>query len=124
MGFFEGGGGNFRQADGADFALLHQIGQRADAFFNRDVFIPTVQVVEVDHIGLQALQRGFALLLEGGGAAVDYALAVNAAHAAFAGEENLFSVGFERFADQGFVGAEAVKGGGIEMVAAELDRAL
>ena len=54
------GGGHFAQAKGANLAGGHQLGQRADAVLNRHLLVPAVQVIQVNHVGLQALERGFA----------------------------------------------------------------
>ena len=54
------GGGHFAQAKGANFSSGHQIGQGTDAVLNRHLLVPAVQVIQVNHVGLQALERGFA----------------------------------------------------------------
>ena len=48
-------GGKIRAADVADFALTHEVGQRAERFFERRQRIEAVNLVEVDVVGVQAL---------------------------------------------------------------------
>eukprot|EP01034_Spumella_vulgaris_P030494 gene30494-37719_t len=50
------GSRHFRQADAADLARAHQVGQRAHTVFNGHTLVPAVQVVQVNHIGLQTAQ--------------------------------------------------------------------
>ena len=120
MRFAQGGCRHFGQADGLDLARAHQVAQGTHAVFYRHRFVPAVQVIQVDHFGLQAAQRGLASGLDGRGPPVDHAhqLAVarhvHALHAAFAGERETFAFSLEHLANQGFVGAKAVQRGGVE----------
>src|SRR6059058_4331807 len=44
-----------------DLALFHQPAQFADAVLDRDLLVPAMQVVQVDHVGLQAAQAVLAV---------------------------------------------------------------
>jgi hypothetical protein len=37
------------------FPSLHHIGHGADALFDRNALVPAMQIIEIDHIGLQTL---------------------------------------------------------------------
>lgn len=121
-------GRNLGQADGADLARAHQVAQRAHAVLDRHRFVPAVQVVEVDHVGVEALERFLAGRANGLGAAVDHAhllavaLEVDAGHAALAREREAAAVLGQHAADQALVGAEAVQRGGVEMGHAGVER--
>ena len=62
-----GGGRDLAQADRPDLAGLDQVGQRADAVFDRHALVPAVQVVEVDDVGLQPRQAVVAVRLMASG---------------------------------------------------------
>src|SRR4029434_7249753 len=83
-------GGDFRKPDRLDLAFFHQVRQGADALLDWHPLVPAVQVVNVDDIGLQALEALLAVLLDHLGAPVDLALTLRVPeHAAF-GDENEF----------------------------------
>ena len=98
MRLAQGGGRDFTQSDRLDLARAHQVRKRAHAVFDGHLLVPAVQVVEIDHVGAQALQRGFAGGTQRGRAAVDHthqlavASHVHPLHAAFAGEGELRAV--------------------------------
>ncbi len=108
MGTAQRGGGNLGQADALHLARAHQIGQSVDAVLDRHLLVPSVQVIEVDDVGLQALQAFLAGSLDRPGTAIDDALAFYAGHAALAGKEYVLPVRLEHAAEQRFVLAEAV----------------
>ena len=114
------GGGHFAQAKGANLAGGHQLGQRADAVLNRHLLVPAVQVIQVNHVGLQALERGFARGANGFGPAINdthqfaFARCIHARHAAFAGQREAAAVSGQHIADQRFIGPEAVQRGRVK----------
>ena len=89
---------NFRQTDALNFALTHQITERAHTVFNGHFFVPTVQVIQIDHIGLQTFESIFTGLANGFGSTIDdahpfaIAILIDARHAAFAGQGELLAV--------------------------------
>ena len=119
MGFAQGAGRHLRQTNGLDLALAHQVAQCAHTVFDRHFFVPTVQVIQVDHIGLEAAKCVFAGLFDGFGAAVDDAhfaavALFHALHAAFAGQREAVAVRLHHLAHQRLVGAKAIQRGGVE----------
>jgi hypothetical protein len=52
--------GEIRAADVADLALAHERIERFHRFFERRLAVPFVHLVEIDDIGLQALEAGLA----------------------------------------------------------------
>ena len=128
MGAAQRGGRHFRQANAADLARAHQVGQRAHAVFNGHALVPAVQVVQVNHIRLQAAQAVFAGLAQRGGAPVNHAhqlavaIHIHALHAAFAGQGEAVAVWLHHPAHQGFVGAKAVQRSGVEQGHARIQR--
>ncbi len=111
------------QADRADLAGAHQVGQRADAVLDRHLLVPAVQVVQIDHVGAQPTQAVLAGLLQRLRPAVDHPLAVDALHAALARQREPRAVRRQHAADQFLVGAEAVQRGGVEQRHAQIERA-
>ena len=87
-----------------------------------------MQVVQVDDIGLQALQRGLACGLERGGAAINdahflpIAFHVHAGHAALAGQREAVAVLGQHFAHQRLVGTKAIQRGGVKVGHARVQR--
>lgn len=84
-------GRHLGEPDVADLARRHQVGQRADGVFDRHAPVQPVHVVEVDHLGAEALEARLALRLEMFRTAVEHPLAVAHAHHALAGEEHVLS---------------------------------
>ena len=115
------GGRHFRQAHRPDLARPHQIAQRTHALLDGHLFVPAVQVVQVDHIGLQALEGSFAGGPQRGGPTVNHAHQLPVAshihtlHAAFAGQREARAVPAQHPAHRGFAGPEPIEGGGVEM---------
>ena len=86
-----------------------------------------MQVVQIDHLGLQTAQRVFAGLLDRLGAAIDDAhfgavALVHTLHAAFAGQGEFLAVRLHHLTHQRFVGAKAIQGGGVKKVHALIER--
>src|SRR5438552_14808149 len=114
----------FRQknadAKPADLALLHQPPHRLRPVTLADVVLDwIVQLVEIDHVFLQALQ---ALLARPGDVLarpIFHAHAVADDVAAFAGHEQIFPIPRKCFADDLLAAAAAVNVGGIEKVDAQ-----
>ena len=120
----QGLGGHLRQSDRADFARCHQIRHRANGFLNGHGAIEAMQVIQVDGVGFETLQTGVAKALYGLGPAVEHAPPIVVTEYAFAGEDILAAPSAEDGADQGFVGALAVQRGGVEKIAARIERAV
>ena len=109
-------------------SFAHHVCKCPHAVFNGNRLVPAVQVVQVDHIGLQAAQAVFAGFLQGGRATVNHAhqLAVSrhihTLHAAFAGQRELVAVRLHDLAHQGFVGAKAIQSCRVEQRHASVQR--
>src|SRR5258705_10154588 len=96
-------GGDFGKPDGLDLSLSHDVGHGPDAVFDRNPLVPAVEVIEIDHIGLQALEAVLAGLCQNLRPAVDLAQSLRVAeHAAFAREDVVATAMLERIADEGF----------------------
>ena len=89
--------GDFRQADLAHLAATHEVGQRADAVLDRHLRIEPVQVVQIDALGTEPREAFVAVLPDRPGTAVDGALAVDDAHAAFRREHEARTIGAQRW---------------------------
>ena len=118
MGLADGGGRHFTQAQRAHLAFAHQVAQGTHAVFDGHFFVPAVQVVQINHIGLQAAQAVFAVAAQALGAAIDDAfdtvVELHTCQAAFAGQREAAAVLLEHPTYQGFVGTKAIQGGGVE----------
>jgi hypothetical protein len=57
LGFDDAGGGRLGGSDRADFAAVDQVGERGQRFLGVGVGVRSVDLVEVDVVGLQAAQR-------------------------------------------------------------------
>ena len=117
-------GRHFRQADRADLALLDQVGHRPHRLLDRHGEIAAVHIIEIDVIGAQQPQRDLKLFADGLGLAIDAALVAAGEYAHLAGQKHFFAPTLQRFAHQRLVVAQAIEPGGIEMVIAQLDRAV
>jgi hypothetical protein len=77
-----------------------------------------VQVVEVDHIGLQTAQAVFAIFAQRLGSAINHTLdAIRKSHtrqAALAGQSEALAMGLEHLTQQVFIGSKAIQGGGVK----------
>ena len=120
MRFANGGRRNFTQTQGSDPATFHQTRQFAHTVFNRYFFIPAVQVIQIDHIGLQALEAVLTIFSDGLWASVNHPLhtiwKTHARHTAFAGQGVALAVWFEHAPHQLFVVTKAIQSGSIKKV--------
>ena len=120
MRFVQGSARDFRQANASNVAFFDHVSQCAHTVFNRHAFVPAVQVVQVNHIGLQAAQAVFTGLLNRGWPAVNHphqfsiTRHIHTLHAAFAGQCEFVAMRLHHLADQGFVRAKAVQRGGVK----------
>ena len=118
MGLANGRRRHFTQAQRAHLALAHQVTQRTHAVLDGHFFVPAVQVIQVDHIGLQAAQAVFAVAAQSLGATIDNAfdtvVELHTCQTTFAREREAAAVLFEHTADQRLVGTKAIQGGGVE----------
>ena len=109
--------------DPADFSFALQVGHYSPAFFDVFVGLGPVNLVEVDGFDLETAETVFALsadLLEVVG---DLAFVVPD-HGAFGEEVGFLRGGFDGFADDLFGVTEAVDGGGVDPVDAEVEGAV
>ena len=118
VGAAQRAGRHFGQAQCAHLAFFHQTRHFAHAVFNGYFLVETVQVVEVNDVGLQAAQAVFAVLAQRRRSAINHALdAIRECHArqaTLAGQGEALTVGFEHLAQQGFVGPKAIQCGGVK----------
>ena len=118
MRFAQRGGGDFAQANLTHLACAHEVTQCTHAVLNRHLFVPAVQVVQVNHIRAQTRQAVFTIFTKRLGTTVNHALHTfgegHARHAAFAAQGDLAAVRFERFAHQQLIGAKAIERGGVK----------
>ena len=116
-------GGDLRQADRPDLPLLHQIRQRPDAVLDRHVRVLAVQVIQIDHVGLQARQTVVAHAPQRVGTRVDRPPArLVPEHPALAGEHDVGAMRLEDGAEELLVGAESIEGRGVEHRDAAIER--
>ena len=98
-----------------NLALLDETSECTDTFFDRDIEVAAVQVIEVDHVGLQVCETLIAGLLDRGRGAINAALALVIDHdAALARQHELTAPLPEDPADELFVVAETVDARGVE----------
>jgi hypothetical protein len=109
---------HFGQADRPHLAGSNQIGHRTHALLDRNLLVPAVQVVQVDHVGLQVAQAVFTVTPYGLRTPVDDTLdpvgEAHAGHAPLACERELVAVAAHHLTHQLLVGTEAVQGRGVE----------
>ncbi len=104
-----GGGADFRQAIVANLAFANQILQCADDIFDRHVQVNPVLIEQVDIVRPQAFQRGFRDCTNGCRTAVSADdAAVLQLEAKLGGNDQVFSIRSQGFAQQNFVGVRAV----------------
>lgn len=115
---------HFGQADRADLSFAHQIRHRADRILYRHGEIAPVHIVQVDMVGLKQGERGFEFAADRIGVAIDPALFTGGEDAHLRRKEHLVPAPLERLADLGFVVAQAIEPGGVEMVVAKVDGAM
>ena len=116
----------FREADVAHLPLPHQLGQRADGVFDRDLGIHAVLVVQIDVIDAETLERCLAASAHVLGAPVDASrLGIGAPHDPELGREHdLVPSARDRLAHELLVGVRPVHVGGVEEVDAQIERAV
>jgi hypothetical protein len=118
--------GGLREADVAHLAGRDQLRHRADGLLDRRVGVDTVLVVEVDVLHPEALQRGLTGSAHVGGTAVDRAprriLVELELDAELGRQEHLLTTAGDGASDEPLVGVGAVHVGGVEEVAAEIER--
>ena len=90
--FAQGVGRHFRQTNAADFSSTYQVSQGAHTLFDGHAFVPAVQVIQVNHIGVETAQTVVAGGFDGVGSSINdphfFAIPVDihTLHAAFAGQ--------------------------------------
>src|SRR5271166_7211097 len=96
------GGRGLAQAEIAYLAGLHQLGHRADGFFDGYRLIDAMLVVKVDHVDAEALERSLARLFHVVRPAVDAdpRAVLVALIPELGGEEDLVTLAGDRFADE------------------------
>ncbi len=111
--------GHLRETDGANLSLAHQIRECTDAVLDGHGLVPTMQIIEIDGLRLEAPQAILAVLLEGRRPAVDHAahtrLGLHALDAALARQCESRAMWRECASHQFLVGAKTVERGGIEV---------
>ena len=113
---------NFRKPDVPDLALLLQVTEGAGTFFDRDILVPAVEIVEIDDIGLKVGEAFFAGLDDGLWASVDASLAVFVDDdSTLAREHELIAALLEHVADELFVVPETVDARGVEKRVSDLE---
>ena len=109
MGPSDGRRASLADAEVANFALAHELAHRPDRVLDRHRWIDTVDVVEVDDIGFEALQAALAARLDVFRPAVRGRRAVGCAQIAkLAGNHILVAVALHRLGDQLLVAALCV----------------
>lgn len=127
VGTFEGFRRGFAEADVADLAGLHQVGEGADAVLDGHLRVHAVLIVKVQAVGTEALQAAFDGAADIRRAAVDAArLGIGrvADDAELAGQEHLLAFAAQGLAEQFLVAVRAVHVGGIEEVQPEFHGAM
>ena len=124
-----GRGARLGEAEVAHLALCDELGHRPDGLLDRRLGVDPVLVVEVDVVDAQALQGALAGAAHVLRAAVDRAarLAVLAGvqpDAELGRQEHLLAAPGDRGADEPLVGVRPVHVGGVQEVAAQVQRAV
>ena len=114
------------EADVADLALRDQLGHGADGVLDRRVGVDAVLVVEVDVLDAETPQRSLACASHVRGRTVDRAVGRVGFEldAELGRQEDLVAAPGDRTAHEFLVGVRAVHVGGVEEVAAEIERAV
>ena len=111
-----------------NFALPNQIAEGTYAVFNGDLFVPTVQVVQIDHIGFQTAQTVFAIGAKRLGTPIDHthflaiAIHIHTMQTAFAGQREATAVSRQSLADDALAFTKPVQSGGIKKIHALIQR--
>ena len=111
------GGRNFRQTDGSDLSLGHQIGHGSHGLLHGNVRIQAVQVIEIDDIDTQPLQAFFAGCGNIFGSPADAHRTVLVSHETkFGGDQHILATVFQHPGNQGFIVSVAIHIGGVEKI--------
>ncbi len=125
VGAADGVGTSFGEAEVLDLACGDEVFDGPGGVFDGGVGVDAVLVVEVDDVGLEALEGGFDDLLDVFGLAVGggpLAVVVGVGlKAELGGDDDIFAEGREGFADDFFIDVGAVDFGGVEEGDAALD---
>ena len=122
LGFAKSYRRHLGQTNAANFSGPYQITQSAYAFLDGHSFIPAVQVIQVNHIRVEATQTVVAGGLDGFGSAINHShfftvtVDINPLHTAFAGQDEATAVFGQNLADDAFALTKAIKGCGIEKI--------
>ena len=117
-------GGDFAEADVADFSLLLHLAEGTEGFFERGARVDAVELVEVDALELEAAQAHFDTLDQVAGAAHVFGFGgALAGDAALGGDDEARRIGVQRFADEALGDFGAVGVGGVDEGDAEIDGA-
>ena len=113
-----------RGADVAHLALGHEVGQRAERLVVVGPRVPAVDLVEVDPVGLQALQRGLDLAHDPAPRVAGLVRVVAHRAVELGGEDDVVApvVGGQRLADDLLGLAARVDVGGVDEVDARVER--
>src|SRR5260370_19078398 len=60
VGAANGFGRRFGETEVADLACFHEFSHRAHGIFDRRIWIDAMLIIEIDNVGAEALQTGFA----------------------------------------------------------------
>ena len=126
MGPADGVGAGFGQADVADLALGHQLGERADGVLDGCVRVDPVLVVQVDVVDAEPLEGSLEGGADVGRAAVEVAGAAAGVgdHAELGGQHHLVAPSADGPADELLVGERAVDLGGVDQGHPEVERSV
>ena len=115
-------GGRVADGEVAHLAGGHKVGHRADAVLQRHVLRDLVQIVDIDHVGVEPREALVALAFDGGRAGVDgYLARVVDVDAALAGEHDLAAAVAEDGAEEGFAAPHAVDRRAVDEVEAPVE---
>jgi hypothetical protein len=106
-------GTRFGKAEVPDLALLNQLLDGACHIFDGHLRIDTVLVEQIDHVGLESLERRLGDLLDVLRPTVE-AREGGEVEAELRGDHNLIPEGSKRFADKFLIGERAVDFSGVE----------
>ena len=113
----------FRQADVADLALAHEVGEPADGILDRHVRIDPVLIEQVDRVDPEPLERPLDRRARIGGAAVDADdLSAVEPEAELGRDHQPVALAADRLGHQFLVGERAIDLRGVEERDAQIDR--
>src|SRR6266545_40286 len=117
---------SLREAEISNLALVNEIGHRADRLLDRRPRVDSVEIVEVDVVDAEPLERCLARPPDMCRAAVYASVAwfIGANEAEFRGQYDILAAARDRPADELLVGEGTIHIGGIEEVHSELQRAM